>query len=192
MLYQLSYCRINPNNFCGCKFRCFFCHLKIISHFFSPTLIRDFREMATFAPIMNRRHFCKIASLAAGAIGLNAFPAAALSTQRAATTSSLSATAPGRISRPCRVSVLRRECHLDLQSLYLDDPDTGPCTAFKSGDVFTFAADAGRPDGFCPRLWDLIVATASQSSCAKALSETTSIISCPDGTRPVIVRIDLL
>ncbi len=169
----------------------FFLSLENYFTLFSPTLIRDFREMATFAPIMNRRHFCKIASLAAGAIGLNAFPAAALSTQRAAT-SSPSATAPGRISRPCRVSVLRRECHLDLQSLYLDDPDTGPCTAFKSGDVFTFAADAGRPDGFCPRLWDLIVATASQSSCAKALSETTSIISCPDGTRPVIVRIDLL
>ena len=147
--------------------------------------------MATFAPIMNRRHFCKIASLAAGAIGLNAFSAAALSAQRGVATST-SSTAPGRISRPCRVSVLRRECHLDLQSLYLDDPDTGPCAAFKSGDVFTFAANAERPDGFCPRLWDLIAATASQSSCAKSLSETTAIISCPDGTRPVIVRIDRL
>lgn len=91
----------------------------------------------------------------------------------------------------CRLTVLRRECHTDLQALFLDDPETGPCSLFRSGDEFRFAAGDRCPDNFCPRLWEAVCSTLSSDSCAATLEEKTLILACPDGTRPVIVRVDI-
>ncbi len=91
----------------------------------------------------------------------------------------------------CLISVLRRECHQDLQAIFLDDPDAGPCRSFSSGDEFSFRAGDHCPADFCPRLWSAVCTTISQTSCEPSLKEETMVISCPDGTRPVIVRIDI-
>ena len=148
---------------------------------------------------MDRRYFCKIASLAAGAIGLNAIPASALIPAAPSGSGQPSVAGPSakthgvnRIATPCRVTVLRRECHLDLQALYLDDPDAGPCRLFKSGDEYTFAAGSVCPADFCPRLWELICAAAVTDPCDPPLDHSTTLLACPDGTRPVIIRVDRL
>lgn len=138
---------------------------------------------------MDRRHFCKIASLAAGALGLGSLPALASSTesQKQSASAGLSLMPhPG-----CRLTILRRECHNDLQALFLDDPETGPCSLFRSGDEFRFAAGDSCPGNFCPRLWESLCSVLDRDACSEALEENTLILACPDGTRPVIVRIDL-
>ncbi len=140
---------------------------------------------------MNRRHFCKIASLAAAAIGLGPVAANAAASPRRAEENAPFPLGAARIAASCRVTILRRECHTDLQALFLDDPDAGPCRNFASGEDFRFDVNSECPDGFCPRLWDIICAwTLSDNRCAQSLRNPTTIISCPDGTRPVIVRVD--
>lgn len=150
---------------------------------------------------MDRRYFCKIASLAAGAIGLNAIPASALLPATPVGSGPVSVSDPvdpkvinntGRMTANCRVTVLRRECHLDLQSLYLDDPDTGPCRLFKSGDDYAFTVGALCPSAFCPHLWELICSALNAKPCTPGLDQTTTLLACPDGTRPVIIRVDRL
>lgn len=133
---------------------------------------------------MNRRYFCKIASLAAVAAGLS--PAKTL----AGNNVEKNAHTSRRLAASCRLTILRRECHHDLQALFLDDPDSGPCPNFTSGDEFHFASGSTRPDGFCPRLWDALCAHTPEKACAAPLSQSAVILACPDGTRPVIVRAD--
>ena len=133
---------------------------------------------------MDRRHFCKIASLALGSVGLSRV-----------TVSAGNHTAPNTSLMPrpgCRLTVLRREWHTDLQAIFLDDPDTGPCRLYSSGDDFCFQPGQNCPDGFCPRLWSLVCDALDRQPCSPALKDNTLVLACPDGTRPVIVRIDLL
>ena len=134
---------------------------------------------------MDRRQFCKIASMAMGALGVAHLDA--LGATRKETI------ADPIMGRNCRVTVIRRECYHDLQALFLDDPDEGPCRAFASGDDFKFEVGMRCPVGFWPRLWRILCERAEEcgSVCNDPLKTDTSILSCPDGTRPVIVRIDL-
>lgn len=144
--------------------------------------------MVNFAIVMDRRHFCKIASLTFVALSSGAIPAAASRT--ANPTDNPDPTGHRRLRKACRLTVLRRECHLDLQALYLDDPDAGPCRAFRAGDEMTFDAGAACPSDFCPRLWEMICATVGEDPCFTRRLPSTTILACPDGTRPVIIRID--
>lgn len=137
---------------------------------------------------MDRRHFCKIASLAAGALGLSSLPA--IASQNDGRQQQPSSRLKPMPHPGCRLTVIRRECHSDLQALFLDDPETGPCSLFESGDEFHFRSGDLCPSGFCPRLWSSLCATLEQNSCSKALTHDAFLLSCPDGTRPVIVRID--
>lgn len=127
---------------------------------------------------MDRREFCKLAALAAGAIGFGGI-------------GSMASPLAHRQRRHGRVTVVRRGCHPDLQSLFLDDPECGPCRAFTTGE--TFDLRDGCPPGFCPRAWRAIEGClADASHCDGSLGDDGVIMaSCPDGTRPVIFKIEL-
>lgn len=118
-----------------------------------------------------------MAFLAAGAAGLSDIEAAA---------NTISAPV-----RRARVTVLRRDCDLELQSLYLADPEAGPCRAFEAGEEFEWPRGCG--EGFCPRAREVVERCVELAShCPQAPDGTRSIIAaCPDGTRPVIFRIEL-
>lgn len=106
---------------------------------------------------MDRRRFCKIATLAVGALGFSVIEARA-SFRGEYDTSSL------RMPCACRVTVIRRECYMDIQSLYLDDPDEGACGAYECGDTWTFMADDKCPEGFCTQAWGAIISILKSGS----------------------------
>ncbi|WP_301062017.1 TIGR04076 family protein [Muribaculum intestinale] len=135
---------------------------------------------------MDRRHFCKIGALALGAFGAGALKG------NAGVLSLADGGADRGLARGCRVTVIRRECYEDIQSLYLDDPETGPCRAFSTGEVLTFERGEGCPEGFCPRAWGAIeLSVNAGAGCAGALGDVLTV-ACPDGSRPVIFRVELL
>ncbi len=127
---------------------------------------------------MDRRSFCKMAALAAGAIGLGGARAFATT---------------GAVRNPvnAKVTVIRRACFEDLQSLFLEDPECGPCEAFETGE--TFMTTGVCPEGFCPKAWETIAGCIDRAShCPESNGyEGAVIAACPDGTRPVIFRIEL-
>ena len=147
--------------------------------------------MVNFAIVMNRRHFCKIASLTVAALSAGARPALASEVGDTTDINDSSLPRHHRLREACRLTVLRRECHLDLQALYLDDPDAGPCRLFRAGDEMTFEAGASCPLDFCPKLWEMICAAVGSTPCTAGRIPLTTILACPDGTRPVIVRVDV-
>lgn len=109
----------------------------------------------------------------------------------------------GRASSPlagCTVEVIRRECFPDLQSRYLDNPESGPCQKFLCGQKFkvTLSSFLGKevPEGFCPKAWQAIrnhvedvLGLSDKDRCGCALADNAVIACCPDGTRPVIFKI---
>lgn len=123
---------------------------------------------------MNRRDFCKFA---AGTALL-----AALMPSR------MLAAVPSR--QRCVVSVLRCGCHPDLQARFASDPDAGPCPMLSAG--MSWIVGSGRmPEGMCPKAWKAISShlTGDMDSCSGSRSV---IVSCPDGIRPVIFKIDYI
>lgn len=124
---------------------------------------------------MDRRSFCKMAALAAGAIGLGGADAFA---------------SVGRRISGARVTVVRRNCFTDLQALSLEDPECGPCEAFTTGQVFELAGEC--PEGFCPKAWQVLAGCmADAAHCPSSKGENGVIMACcPDGTRPVVFRIE--
>ena len=138
-------------------------------------MAKDFFVLLWSVMAINRRNFLK--SLAAAA-ALSVVPGVARASD-------------GPTWRRITITVVRRECFADLQSLYLDDPETGPCSRFAIGDRFT--ADSPEcPAGFCPKAWQTIMASLSRLSpgCAPCTSSDI-IVACPDGTRPVIFKVNL-
>lgn len=125
---------------------------------------------------MDRRHFFKIASLAAAALAVPKLVKGAIKSP---------------VIPRCRVTVLRKECFMDIQSLYLDDPETGPCDKMECGATFDISGNTC-PAGMCPRAWENIrAAIDSRSSCNGIPASGTFISSCPDGTRPVIFKVEI-
>jgi uncharacterized repeat protein (TIGR04076 family) len=129
---------------------------------------------------MDRRRFCKIATLAVGALGLSAVDAQA---------SRLSGHAMPSLKMPCacRVTVIRKECYMDIQSLYLDDPDEGACPACECGDAWTFSHGSICPEGFCRQAWGAIVSIMNLE-CSKG-NDGVRVVACPDGARPVVFKV---
>ena len=66
---------------------------------------------------MNRRHFCKIASLAAASLGLSRLESQA---------KTLSLSPLPALPRACRISIVRREFHPDLQTTFQTSSSTTP------------------------------------------------------------------
>ncbi len=139
---------------------------------------------------MNRRKFFKISSAAAIA---GALPVSALAATSGNTTAA---------SRPCRVTVLRRECFADLQSRFLDEPEAGPCPVFHSGQKIVdepVNLDRLVAQGkFCPKAWqcikDRVIHLPDQCCNSRPHTEASStlIACCNDGTRPVLFKVEML
>lgn len=134
---------------------------------------------------MDRRHFCKIATLTIGALGLSKAEA------MAACAPSLKEMGEEKLPSDCRITVVRRECYADLQDMYLDDPEEGPCRAFETGDVFDLRAGERCPKEFCPRAWRMVCNALNENGgCAATLRYGLLLTSCPDGSRPVVFKIE--
>lgn len=139
----------------------------------------------------SRRQFCKLSLISA--------IAALFAPSRAF--GSLSSTRPMR--GRCRIEVIRCQCFQELQGRYLTDPEAGPCTHFSVGDTIEITPadlDTLKESGkICPNAWralePYVMAALSchvTSECAPAEHETEAIVSCPDGTRPVIFKVTSL
>lgn len=135
---------------------------------------------------MDRRRFCKIGMMALGAVGLGRF-------------SSLAADGKlgpdemfsEKVSRPFRLTVIRRECYDDLQSMYLDDPESGPCEFFEVGESWDFEVGGVCPEGFCRRAWSAVASVVNNTAMCALPRAGHILVSCPDGSRPVIFRVSL-
>lgn len=137
---------------------------------------------------MNRRNFFKISTAAAVASAIPLTAAAA-------------ASQPGDRPRRCRVTVLRRECFSDLQSRFLDEPDSGPCPMFHTGQQFEIQPgnieDLIARGEFCPKAWRCICDRLSEDGNKQCEGRpnpedsNTSIVCCNDGTRPVVFKVEL-
>ncbi len=110
----------------------------------------------------------------------------------------------------CRVTVLRRNCFVDLQERYLADPASGPCPCFREGQVYEFWREPERDDFYhlgrgtlagggdfpCGEAWDAVsryVYTALQGGSIMhgwTRDERMMIACCNDGTRPVTFKIE--
>lgn len=99
----------------------------------------------------------------------------------------------------CRITVLRRECHQDLQNEYLADPGSGKCPFFREGQEFMVDSDnffRMMYGEFCAEAWDCIsryVYAALQGGSIMrgwTKDENVMIACCNDGTRPVIFKLE--
>ena len=135
---------------------------------------------------MDRRRFCKIGALALGALGVGRLDGLAAGHMTSADGGDVV------LERSCRVIVLRRECYDDIQTLYLDDPETGPCDVFATGEEWNLRKGMGRPAGFCERAWRSIAeAVNAQCACTDMVKDVL-VVACPDGTRPVVFRVEII
>lgn len=135
---------------------------------------------------MDRRHFCKIGAFALGAFGAGTLKG------NAVVRSFVGDEKVKGLARGCRMTVIRRECYEDIQSLYLDDPETGPCRAFLTGEMLTFERGDVCPDGFCPRAWMAIESSVNAEALCAGVVGNVVTVACPDGSRPVIFRVELM
>lgn len=97
-----------------------------------------------------------------------------------------------------RVTVLRRECYADLQSAFLNEPESGPCPLFTTGQTIELDDATAREmvarGEFCGKAWECIksCACAGAEGCDSRTSMTgvAGIACCSDGTRPVVFKVE--
>ncbi|MDE6101086.1 MAG: TIGR04076 family protein [Paramuribaculum sp.] len=137
---------------------------------------------------VNRRQFCKFSFL--GLIAAILSPGKALG----------AAARRNTLSGECLIEVVRCHCFQDLQGRYLDDPEAGPCQHFSVGEKLRITPrnlqslkESGR---ICPQAWKVLepyvmaaLSDRETTECAPALKSNYALISCPDGTRPVIFKL---
>lgn len=138
---------------------------------------------------MTRRSFCKISALSAIAAFLmpgRAFASVAKDTKQ--------------LKGTCNVEVVRCQCFPELQSRYLEDPECGKCPRFQVGQTITITpqnfAGYKRSKEMCPHAWRILepyilaaLSAGETNECAPAANPHRAVVSCPDGTRPVIFKV---
>ena len=98
-----------------------------------------------------------------------------------------------------KLSVIKKECYVNLQEKYLLNPKSGPCEIFSEGQEWIIDSNnfwhmmEGK---FCAEAWDAIsryiYAGLQGGSIMKNWTndEKIMITCCNDGTRPVIFKIE--
>lgn len=140
---------------------------------------------------ISRRKFCTLSALASLALLLTPRRAKAAISEDGGTKN---------LRGRCRIDVLRCNCFTDLQGRYLDDPEAGPCSHFKVGETIEITPrnlEALLKEGrICPNAWHSLepyvmaaLSAGETDDCAPAAKVTEAVVSCPDGTRPVIFKV---
>lgn len=104
-----------------------------------------------------------------------------------------------------KITVIKKECYVDLQEKYLANPKSGPCPFFEVGQEFILERGNGKDDffrmmdgKFCSEAWDCIsryIYTGLQGGSIMegwTNDNKMMIACCNDGTRPVIFKIERL
>jgi uncharacterized repeat protein (TIGR04076 family) len=96
-----------------------------------------------------------------------------------------------------KVTVLRR---FNMNEVFKDPPIkirySGPCDAFEEGQEFILGAEKtlSMPEGFCSFAWDTlfpwIMITRSGGDIEFYEDRGVAVVSCPDGLRPVIFKLE--
>ncbi|MDR0232410.1 MAG: TIGR04076 family protein [Dysgonamonadaceae bacterium] len=100
----------------------------------------------------------------------------------------------------CKITVLRRELYEDLQAEYLAYPKAGKCDLFEEGQEWIVDEENYwkmlNGQSFCSYAWDavgkFVYAALQGGSLLRGWTkdEKVMIVSCVDGTRPVIFKIE--
>jgi uncharacterized repeat protein (TIGR04076 family) len=94
------------------------------------------------------------------------------------------------------ITVLKR---FDTKEVFKDLPIkakySGPCPAFKEGQVFQVEEHGVRPSEFCPWAWEAMFAMITMlrfgGNFSKWYEEPgVAVACCPDGLRPVIFKLE--
>ena len=139
---------------------------------------------------ITRRKFCTLSALASLAL---------LFTPRRARAAAQGSDMK-RLRGRCRIDVLRCNCFTDLQGRYLDDPEAGPCSHFRVGETIEITPRnieaLLKERRICPNAWHSLepyvmaaLSAGETDDCAPASKVTEAVVSCPDGTRPVIFKV---
>lgn len=94
----------------------------------------------------------------------------------------------------CKITVLKTSIFEDLKDTYKSN-DFGLCPVMKVGDVFITGGLFGNsmPVGFCEYAWQAVQTMASTlAGGGKVFGEDVAIACCPDGVRPVILKLEAI
>lgn len=97
-----------------------------------------------------------------------------------------------------KITVLKKEFYPEFADQFLTDGiSVGPCPLLHEMDTFIYSGDAIMPVGFCPWAWiDVYKSVSSLSAGASYYpwnnKNGMQIISCTDGIRPVIFKIEAI
>lgn len=123
---------------------------------------------------MNRRDFCKLA-FSSGLM-------AAIAPSRA-----IASVIADDVN--LHITVVRCECYSDLQSCFGSDPEAGVCPMLRPGMSWDVSSLSCMPAGMCPKAWHVIKTSLDASNQQCRLSKNVMLVSCPDGSRPVVFKV---
>lgn len=94
----------------------------------------------------------------------------------------------------CKVTVIKRECKMELVSSYVKSPENfTACNIIKDNQEFIISNPYEMPEGICPHAWaDIrpkILAIASGGTFSFLKETNMAVAACTDLFRPVIFEI---
>ena len=92
----------------------------------------------------------------------------------------------------CKITVLKTLYFPEIAKEY-PPYETGACEIFSEGQVYYTTGPYGvdMPEGFCPPAWRAIQSFAAiYASGGKVYGFDTHVVACPDGVRPVLLRLE--
>ena len=92
----------------------------------------------------------------------------------------------------CKITVLKTLYFPELAKQY-PPYETASCDIFSEGQVFYTEGPFGvdMPKGFCPPAWRAIQSFAGiYASGGKVYGYDAHVVACPDGVRPVLLRLE--
>lgn len=103
----------------------------------------------------------------------------------------------GVMFQKCKVTVLKKECNMDLVHSFIKDPDNfSICDQVEDNQEFIVSNPYVMPEGICSYAWaDIrpqILTMASGGTCSLLKNANSTIATCTDPFRPVIFKIETI